>query len=194
MISVRKKRAVVSFAAVMGFALTAPAWSQGGGRSAPSRPTPPAGQVDRVQDRMQTPDQDRLRDLDNVYLGTQDRVRVFDRDRDGSLSRPEFQQWHDSSFKALDSNGDGEFRLEEFQAVRLGPGPRSSGQSPQRQRAEERAQSRKAERFRLMDGDGNGAVSRTEYMNFGEMNYLDADGNDDGQITVRELQQFHRGW
>lgn len=198
-------------AATVGFALASPALAQMGSSSGPPSMPPSTGTgagdiiQDRTRDRVDTPDQDRLRDRDRIetpdrdrirdrdplYLGTKDRLRTFDRDRDGSIDRSEFQQWHESSFSAVDSDGDGGFRLEEFQAVRLGPGPMGDGSS---QRSKERAQLRKTERFRVMDGDGDGIVTRAEYMNFGELNYLDADANDDGKLSYGELQQFHRGW
>ncbi|MEQ8745016.1 hypothetical protein [Parasphingorhabdus sp.] len=199
-------------AVTAGLALTSPALAQSGGRSAPPSTPPGAATAsgdllqDRTRDRLDTPDQDRLRDRDRldtpdrdrirdrdpVYLGTQDRLRIFDRDRDGSIDRSEFQQWHESAFNALDSDGDGGFGLEEFKAVRFGSGP-MRGNARQRQRSAERAQLRKTERFRLMDGNGDGTVTRAEYMNFGELNYLDADSNDDGKLSYGELQQFHRG-
>jgi len=199
-------------AVTAGLALTSPVLAQSGGRSAPPSRPPSTGTTsgdltqDRTRDRLDTPDQDRLRDRDrldtpdrdrirdrdNLYLGTRDRLRTFDRDRDGSIDRSEFQQWHISSFNTLDSDGDGGFGLPEFQAVRFGPGPVGS-KSRQRRRTEERAQLRKTERFRAMDGNGDGIVTRTEYMKFGELNYLDADANDDGKLSYRELQQFHRG-
>ncbi|WP_417622524.1 EF-hand domain-containing protein [Parasphingorhabdus sp.] len=203
----------ICLAITLGLALTSPVLAQRGGRASPTLRPPatgmPAGDNsrDRTRDRLDTPDQDRLRgrdrldsadrdrirDRDTLYLGTRDRLRTFDRDRDGSINRSEFHQWHDSSFEALDSDGDGGFSLQEFQAVGLGPGPMGSA-SLQRQRSEERAQLRKAERFRVMDGNDDGTVSRTEYMKFGELNYLDADTNDDGKLSYGELQQFHRGW
>lgn len=209
----------ICLALTAGLAMTSPALAQKGGRAAPPK-IPPATQTvpqaprdviqdrtrDRVdvpeqdrirdRDRIDTPDQDRLRDRDRdpLYLGTQDRLRTFDRDRDGAIDRSEFQQWHESAYDAINAGGNDGFSLQEFQAVRLGPGPMGSGSGLQRQRNQERAQLRKTERFRLMDGDGNGIVTRTEYMNFGELNYLDADANDDGKLSYGELQQFHRGW
>ena len=93
----------------------------------------------RDRDRIDTPDRDRLRDRDTLYLGTKDRLRTFDRDRDGAIDRSEFQQWHETSFGAADANGDGGLSLQEFQTVRLGPGPNSSKSSTRRERSEERA-------------------------------------------------------
>lgn len=201
-------------AVTAGFVLASPAAAQGGGRSAPP-PMPPSTSTvpgdliqDRTRDRLDTPDQDRLRDRDRIdapdqdrlrdrdplYLGTRDRLQIFDRDRDGFIDRSEFQQWHESSYDAINAGGNDGFSLQEFQAVRLGTGPISDAPGAQSQRNQERAQLRKTERFRLMDGDGDGIVTRTEYMNFGELNYLDADANDDGKLSYAELQQFHRGW
>lgn len=147
----------------------------------------------RDRDRIDTPDQDRTRDRDPLYLGTQDRLQTFDRDRDGFIDRPEFQQWHESSYDAINAGGNDGFSLQEFQAVRLGPGPISDTTGAQQQQNQERAQVRKAEQFRLMDGDGNGIVTRTEYMEFGEQNYPRADSNGDGKLSYAELQQFHQG-
>tara|TARA_R110001599_G_C12210034_1_gene656481 strand:- start:1420 stop:1680 length:261 start_codon:yes stop_codon:yes gene_type:complete len=67
----------------------------------------------------------------------------------------------------------------------------SDSRGAQGQHNQERAQLRKTERFRLRDGDSDGIVSRTEYMNFGELNYLDADANDDGKLSYAELQQLY---
>ena len=145
---------------------------------------------DRIRDRIDVPDQDRGR----LYLGTQDRIRDQDRDRDGIIAQAEFRSWHDQTFTAMDADGSGGFTLQEFQRTRLGAGPNSRDPAVRRQRMEARAQARKTERFRLMDGNGDGVVTRTEYMNFGELNYLDADANDDGRLTIQEMQQFHRGW
>jgi hypothetical protein len=44
-----------------------------------------------------------------------------------------------------------------------------------------------------MDGNGDGIVTRNEFMNFGKLNYLEADANDDGKVTYQELQQINRG-
>lgn len=195
-----------------GLVLTSPILAQRGGRSAPPPMPPSTGTAspdvtqDRTRDRLVTPDRDRLRDRDRIgtpdqdrtrdrdqlHLGSRDRLRTFDRDRDGSIDRSEFEQWHISAFNALDSDGDGGFGLQEFKAMRFGPGPLGNN-SRQRQLSEERAQLRKTERFRAMDGNGDGIVTRAEYMKFGELNYLDADTNDDGKLSYGELQQFHRG-
>lgn len=43
----------------------------------------------------------------------------------------------------------------------------------------------------LMDADKNGKVSKQEFMNFMEAEFNRLDLNHDGELDVRELQQFH---
>ncbi len=139
---------------------------------------------DRDRDRNKLADQDR----DRLYFGAQDRLREHDRDRDGFLSETEFRAWRESQFGAIDSDGNGGFGLQEYLALRYGPGPKAGVATKNL----ERATLRKTERFRLMDGDGDGVVTHTEFMKFGELNYLEADANDDGKLMFKELNQYHR--
>ena len=177
---------------------SASAQDGGAGKGGPPAASPGVNRPDRDQmrdqDRLRTPgqDRDRLRDQDPLYLGTQDRLRQHDQDRDRRISQNEFNQWHENAFNVIDIDNSGGFSLEDFQRVRLGTGPQGSARN--RERVEDRAQLRKAERFRLMDGNSDGIVTRAEYMNFSALNYLDADANDDGRLSFQELQQFHRGW
>ncbi|WP_417595954.1 hypothetical protein [Parasphingorhabdus sp.] len=212
-----KKLVSLGLALTIAFALASPATAQRGGRSiTPSTPpstrtAPPVSRDviqdrtrDRIdvpdqerirdQDRVDTADQDRIRDHDPLYLGTRDRLQTFDRDSDGLIDQSEFQQWHESAYDAINAGGKDGFSLQEFEAVRLGPGPMSDTAGPQRQRNEQTAQLRKAERFRLMDSDDNGVVTRSEYMKSGESNFPGADVNNDGKLSYGELEQFHRGW
>lgn len=203
----RPKIRNISLAIMVGFALTAPTLAQIGGAggagglrpSMPPTQTAPSGPSDamrdRSRDRVDAPDMDRLRirDRDLLYLGNRDRLKIFDRNNDKKIDWQEFKLWHESAYDAINAAGNEGFYLHEFQAVRLGPGPMAKNSGPRRQRNEERAQLRKAKRFQLMDGDGNGMVTRTEFMKFGELNYLDADANNDGKLSFGELQQFHRG-
>ncbi|MBU3920466.1 MAG: hypothetical protein KJ833_08515 [Alphaproteobacteria bacterium] len=150
----------------------------------------PASGRDQMQDR----DRDQIRDpdRDRLFLGTNDRIRAFDRDGDRQVNRVEFEDWHKDMFGNMDADGNG-LSLEEYHAARFGAGPYSNA-DPQRQALmREQANLRKTERFRIMDGNGDGIVSREEYMRFGEHVWLEADTNDDGQLTWAELQQYNRG-
>jgi len=112
---------------------------------------------------------------------------------EGRISKEEFGHWHADAFTLMDADNSSGLSLQEFSATRLGPGPISGSSAKQRQQRQELVQARKTERFRLMDGNGDGVLTHTEYMKFGELNYLDADTNDDGKLTFKEMQQFHRG-
>jgi len=150
----------------------------------------PASGRDQLRDR----DMDRLRDpdRDRLFLGARDRIRAFDRDGDQKVNRVEFEDWRNDTFAQLSADGNG-FTLEHYHAARFGPGPYSDADPARQAQMREQANLRKTERFRIMDGNGDGVVSREEYMRFGEHAWLEADTNDDGQLTWAELQQYNRG-
>jgi hypothetical protein len=148
----------------------------------------PASGRDQLQDRDQIRDPDR----DRLFLGTKDRIRAFDRDGDRQINRVEFEDWHKDMFGNMDADGNG-LSLEEYHAARFGAGPYSNANLQRQALMREQANLRKTERFRIMDGNGDGIVSREEYMRFGEHAWLEADTNDDGQLTWAELQQYNRG-
>lgn len=139
-------------------------------------------------------DMDRLRDpdRDRLYLGTQDRLRTFDRDGDHQVNRVEFEDMHKDMFDKMDTDGNG-LSLEEYHAARFGAGPYSNANTQRQMLMREQANLRKTERFRIMDGNGDGIVSREEYMRFGEHTWLEADTNDDGRLSWGELQAYNRG-
>ncbi len=159
---------------------------------------------DRDRDRGDDPDRDRLRDRDRVdipeqdrdrdrlYYGTKDRINQHDRDRDGKVNRVEFDGWHNGNYDRMDTNGNG-LTLQEYHALRFGPGPYGSSNEQRQFKMQEQANLRKTERFRLMDKDANGIVTRNEYRQFGEYNFLEADTNDDGKLTFKELNRYNRG-
>jgi hypothetical protein len=150
----------------------------------------PASGRDKLQDR----DRDQIRDpdRDRLYLGTRDRMSKFDRNGDNQVNRAEFEDWHQNMFAQMDADGNG-LSLEEYHAARFGAGPYNDA-NPERQALKrEQANLRKTERFRIMDGNGDGVVSREEYMRFGEHTWLEADTNDDGELTWGELQSYNRG-
>lgn len=148
------------------------------------RVTDPA--MDRDMDRLRDPDRDRL------YLGTQDRLRTFDRDGDHQVNRVEFEDMHKDMFDKMDTDGSG-LSLEEYHAARFGAGPYSNANTQRQMLMREQANLRKTERFRIMDRNGDGIVSREEYMRFGEHTWLEADTNDDGRLSWGELQAYNRG-
>lgn len=150
----------------------------------------PASGRDQMRDR----DRDQIRDpdRDRLYLGTQDRIRTFDRDGDRQVNRTEFDDWRQNTFRQMSADGNG-FTLEQYHAARLGSGPYSDANPERQALMREQANLRKTERYRVMDGNGDGIVSREEYMRFGEYAWLEADTNDDGRLSWGEMQAYNRG-
>ena len=152
----------------------------------------PASGRDKLQDRDRDRDMIRDPDRDRRYIGTQDRLQKFDRDGDARVNRAEFEDWHKDMFSQMDADGNG-LTLEEYHAARFGPGPYSDANPERQALMRQQANLRKTERYRVMDGNGDGVVSREEYMRFGEHAWLEADTNDDGQLSWGELQSYNRG-
>lgn len=112
-----------------------------------------------------------------------------DIDQDGSISREEFAQFHDSVFAAADVDENG-MTLNEFLVVRMGARP---GGDPERQAAmTERANIRKTTRFHAMDVDGDEVVAHDEFTAYGDAMFDKADVDADGLLTQAEFRQFHK--
>lgn len=152
----------------------------------------PSADRDQIRDRDQIQDRDQMRDRTPLYLGSNQRLNRFDGDGNGQISRNEYQAWHGDAFGQMDMDNNG-LSLGEYLGARLGAGPVNGAGNANAEHRQSLAQERKSVRFRLMDGNGDGVVTRTEFMKFGELNYLDADANDDGILTTGELQAFQRG-
>ena len=126
-----------------------------------------------------------------MHYGIKEKFRLHDQNGDNMLSKDEFDAWHETMYDALAADGDG-FTLEDFLAMRMGPGPKG-GMNPERQQQmQEKAAQRKTARFEAMDADGDAIVTRAEFMDFESKVFQDADSNDDGQLTEAELIEHHR--
>ena len=127
-----------------------------------------------------------------MHLGMKEKIRLHDQDGDNMLSKDEFDAWHDTIYAALDPDGDG-FSLEDFIAMRMGPGPKR-GLNPDRQKEmQEKAMERKARRFEKMDSDGDEVVTREEFTEFETKVFGEADSNGDGKLSEKEFVEYHRG-
>ena len=110
----------------------------------------------------------------------------LDRDRNGTVSSNEFAVTRRIDFSRLDRNRDGFIDRREFVDLR----------SPRGGKASERArQVRKlrANRFRALDADRDGRVSRSEYARFGRRLFARLDRNGDKRVTRKEARLSLRG-
>jgi Ca2+-binding EF-hand superfamily protein len=102
-----------------------------------------------------------------------------DANGDGRISRSEFMAARDRAFTRLDRDGDG--YLTSADAPR-GLRARGGGQG---------GQGGQGALMRAMDADGDGRISREEFVN-GSLRVFDrTDANHDGVVDAQELAAFH---
>ncbi len=117
------------------------------------------------------------------------RTRFFDRldvDSSGAVSQAEFDRARESSFAAIDSDADGALAPGEFveRPVRTGSVPPARKESIRLLRTH---------RFGDLDRDGDGRVTRAEYLAFGRALFRAIDRNGDGVMTKAEQGRFRPG-
>ncbi|HWE38530.1 MAG TPA: EF-hand domain-containing protein [Isosphaeraceae bacterium] len=117
-------------------------------------------------------------------VGLKQRFPAMDKDGDGKLSRAEFQG-PAPLFDRLDADKDGFVTREEV-AKGL-PGPANPAGPPPRP-----APGTLGPRFKAMDKDGDGKVSRDEFTGRPAM-FQRLDADKDGFVTAEELRAFARG-
>lgn len=177
------KYAILAGVSAVAFALAGAYAQPGGGGGSGGGAGAQSGDLDRIRDRIDVPDQDRDRDQDRLaipdqdrdrdrlFLGTADRIQQHDRDGDSKVDRAEFDARHDTGFDTMDADGNG-LTLQEYHAMRMGPGPHGSPDAELQARMQTQANLRKTERYRLMGTDADGVVTRNEYRNFSEYAFL----------------------
>lgn len=97
----------------------------------------------------------------------------MDTDGNGRLSQAEVTAWAEGVFGAMDSDSNGKLTLEEYMAVRMGPGASGTGTGP---RAAE-MQKAKAARFKAMDTNHDNMISHEEFMANAASRFAAAGGN-----------------
>lgn len=122
-----------------------------------------------------------------------ERIVAADQNDDGVISAEEHDAWRDGAFAVTDENGDSRVSAEEHAVAWIGPGPSRGILLTECQKTEEQAQLQKSLRFRVMDGDGDGAVSPMEFRRMGELIFSEADGNNDGKVTMYEFRRRLQG-
>lgn len=119
--------------------------------------------------------------------GPVSRFEEIDRNDDQRVSSEEHAAWRESVFNAMDADQSGELTETEYMSVRMGPGPRAGTPGPRH--AERQAAKRK--RFEEMDADGNGTVTKQQFLDHGEQRFKAADADGDGTLTPAEFREYH---
>lgn len=100
----------------------------------------------------------------------------MDSDGNGKLSLTEVNAWAEGVFGAMDSNSDSKLTMEEYMAVRMGPGASDTGNA----KRQAQKQAAKADRFKVMDTDHDGMVSHDEFMAGAHARFAAAGGEKGG--------------
>lgn len=109
-----------------------------------------------------------------------DRVKAFDADGDGVVTREEFQG-PDRLFDRLDADGDGEVTQAEAEAARSRRGGRPGGG-----RREPAAAAPTGITLELVDANQDGVISLGEWTEF----FATADCDGDGRVSAEEWKQM----
>lgn len=112
----------------------------------------------------------------------------IDTNGDDLISSEEHAAWNESVFAAMDADGSGDLTEAEYMSVRMGPGPRAGTPGP---RHDER-QAAKRDRFKKMDADGDGTVSKELFLAYGIKRFEEADADKSGSLTFEEFRDEHR--
>lgn len=110
---------------------------------------------------------------------------TIDQNEDGVITADEAAARWESVFAAMDSDGDGALTEDEYMGVRMGPG---SGWGPHH---EGRQESKRA-RFKTMDKDEDGKVTKAEFIDGGRAQFESADADKDGKVTPWEFRATRR--
>jgi Ca2+-binding EF-hand superfamily protein len=110
---------------------------------------------------------------------------ITDQNNDGVIAADEAAARRESVFVAIDADDDGALTEEEYMAVRMGPG---AGRGP---RHEARQELNRA-RFKVMDKNKDGKVTKAEFIEGGRVQFEAADANKDGKVTPWEFRANRR--
>ena len=100
-----------------------------------------------------------------------DRLAAIDANRDGAIARAEVQAFREAMFACLDTNQDGYVTREEREAAR---------------------REHRAREQRGPDADGDGRISRGEFMSQPYRGFDRLDSNDNGVVSAAEIEAVRR--
>ncbi|MGE4219377.1 MAG: EF-hand domain-containing protein [Alphaproteobacteria bacterium] len=101
----------------------------------------------------------------------------LDRNGDGAVDRAEWSAASAERFAGLDANGDGRLNMVEIATIPVTPGPSAQRLRETRQRE-----------YQAMDADGDGEVSREEYLAVSLTRFQALDRNGDQRIAEAEVR------
>ncbi len=115
--------------------------------------------------------------------------RLLDRNGDGFVDRGEFRRVRAARFDRMDANRDGKVTVTEFRERRAGDRRRLAALATSPKRDPEMLEAAAEQAYRELDRDGDGAVTRAEFMEAGEARFAQTDRDGDGRISRDEWAQ-----
>lgn len=118
-------------------------------------------------------------------------LAAYDSDKDGTLTRAEYDAAREARFKVTDANGDGSVSEDEYVAE-------FSGRYEQELAASGRSEEKKAEarqrqirqthvRFGVLDTNKDAKISPAEYHAIAQRAFAEQDADADGAITAKDV-------
>lgn len=119
-------------------------------------------------------------------------VTAFDADRDGRLTRAEYDSGRAARFAATDADRDGALSETEYvgeYTARLERELAASSDPEDRKTEERQRQTRQAHvRFGVLDADRDKRISRAEYDRVGTRSFDEQDSDHDGTVTTADTR------
>jgi hypothetical protein len=118
-------------------------------------------------------------------------LAAYDSNKDGTLTRAEYNAARAERFKATDANGDGSLSEDEYVAEFSGRFEKelaASGRSEEKKAEARQRQIRQTHvRFGVLDTDKDKKISLAEYQAIAERAFVEQDADKDGSITAQDV-------
>ena len=110
------------------------------------------------------------------------KIKMLDTNGDGRLSRAEFVAGKEEQLRKLDANNDGV----------VTPGETSTSAPTEKQHFWNHTDKTKTDKINMADANGDGKVTADEAAAYADKLFTQLDTNNDGYLTVAELEAAHK--
>lgn len=116
-------------------------------------------------------------------------VKRVDADHDGTISLAEAQAYAGKRFDRIDKTHKGYLTVDDFEG-RVKAAIARTDDAKKKARLEHRLPRIEAA-FKKLDGNGDGKITREEYVAAASARFAAADANHDGKLTAQEIEAVH---
>lgn len=122
-------------------------------------------------------------DKSGARAGHENPMAEFDADKDGAISNEESAAKAAKKFDEIDANKDGSVSLDEMDKYR------EAEKAKHEAKRAERAAEMKKKHQEKVDPDGDGKITKEEFMKGAAERHSKMDGNGDGKVTKEEMKE-----